>query len=71
MKPHGHPPCRCVLCRPCTTADLSPSQRRFWEDGCKLQAKLLLSQYGKSQRLAIPTDEEWIGIGLLERDDEL
>lgn len=69
--PREHPNCRCVLSKPPTPADLTPSQRRFWEDGCKMAAKLLLSQYGRDKRLAIPTEEEWVGLNLLERDDEI
>ena len=47
------------------------SERRFWEEGCKSQARLLLSEIGRGPRLIIPSEEEWIGINLLERDGEL
>jgi hypothetical protein len=39
------------------------------ELGCKLAAKLLLQN--KSKGIITPNYDEWIGVGLLERDDEL
>jgi hypothetical protein len=39
------------------------------ELGDKLAAKLLLMDHSK--RIIVPTESEWFGIGLLERDDEL
>jgi hypothetical protein len=37
--------------------------------GSKLAATLLLQD--RSNKILIPSREEWIGVGLLERDDEL
>lgn len=37
--------------------------------GCKVAAKLLLAD--RLAGLVIPSQEEWIGVNLLERDDEL
>lgn len=39
------------------------------ELGCKLAAKLLLQDTTKG--IITPNRDEWIGVGLLERDDEL
>lgn len=39
------------------------------ESGMKFQAKMMLCD--TSKRLSIPTVEEWVGLNLLERDDEL
>lgn len=62
----NHPNCRCYIePRP---EWLNSSQRKFWEDGLKMQARLLLSQYDQNKRLMIPTEEEWIGLNLLERE---
>ena len=44
-------------------------EERICDLGCKLAALLLLND--RIQRLVVPSAEEWIGIGLLERDDEL
>lgn len=43
---------------------------KFWEEGCKTQARILLHPIGK-RAIIIPTQEEWIGINLLDRDGEL
>lgn len=43
--------------------------RELEELGNKASAKILLAD--SSRRIRIPTYDEWIGIGLLERDDEL
>jgi hypothetical protein len=40
----------------------------FWENCCKFQARLLLIE---RKGIVIPTWEEWVGINLLERDDQL
>lgn len=42
---------------------------KFNELGCKLAAKLLLQNTSKG--IITPNYDEWIGVGLLERDDEL
>ena len=63
MKPF-HPNCRCVI--------LSMPERRRTEIndlGSKLAVQILLA--GDGRGIIIPTREEWIGVGLLERDDEL
>lgn len=39
------------------------------ELGNKLTARLMLSD--KSPKIYLPSKEEWIGLNLLERDDEL
>lgn len=49
--------CRCSNCRPTT------------ELGDKLAARIMLLD--KSTKLYLPSEEEWIGLNLLERDDEL
>jgi hypothetical protein len=49
--------CRCPNCRPKT------------ELGDKLAARIMLLD--KSSKLYLPNESEWIGINLLERDDEL
>ena len=47
-----------------------PSNRTEIGDlGSKLAAQLLLTD--DSRRIIIPSREEWIGLNLLERDDEL
>lgn len=42
---------------------------RLEEFGRKLQAKLLLSD--PLRRILVPSRDEWIGLNLLERDDQL
>lgn len=69
--PLKHPNCRCIMFLQPTPEQLTESQRKFWEEGCKMEAKLMLSEMGRSSLLRIPTEEEWVGLGLLERDDEL
>jgi len=49
--------CRCPNCRPQN------------ELGDKLAARIMLLD--KSLKLYLPSEEEWIGLNLLERDDEL
>lgn len=62
----NHPNCRCKIeFNPLTKPD-----HKFWEEGCKMQAKLLLATLGK-RCLQVPTHEEWVGMHLLERDDQL
>lgn len=39
------------------------------ENKCKLLARLILLNV--TTKLTLPTQEEWIGLNLLERDDEL
>jgi hypothetical protein len=61
-----HPMCRCCLC----PADPLKSKRDEIEDlGSKLAASILLSD--TTRRIVVPTHEEWFGLNLLERDDEL
>ena len=61
-KPIGPPiNCRCVL--------LPHEQPKIDENGCKIAAEFLLLD--SSPRLRVPSKEEWLGIGYLERDDEL
>lgn len=42
---------------------------KFDELGCKLAARLLLQDTSKG--IITPNRDEWIGVNLLERDDEL
>lgn len=42
---------------------------KFDELGCKLAAKILLQNTTKG--IITPDRDEWIGVNLLERDDEL
>lgn len=42
---------------------------QWCEDSAKCLAKLML--LGDSKKIVVPTVYEWIGLGLLERDDEL
>ena len=42
---------------------------RYKEHHCKIAAEFLLLD--SSQRIRIPSAEEWFGAGLLERDHEL
>lgn len=47
-----------------------PKQRtEIQELGCKLAAQILLAD--TLGGIVIPSEEEWIGLNLLERDDEL
>ena len=46
-----------------------PSYRRFVEAACKAQALLMLLD--KTRRLSEPSQEEWLGVNLLERDEQL
>jgi len=46
-----------------------PVTHGIWEAGCKFQAEMLLIE--DPDILKIPTYEEWLGLNLLERDDEL
>ena len=39
------------------------------ELGCKLSAKIMLAD--RMRRVCIPDSYEWVGVNLLERDDEL
>lgn len=39
------------------------------ELGCKLAAKIMLAD--RQPRFSIPDAYEWVGVNLLERDDEL
>jgi hypothetical protein len=42
------------------------------EESCKFQAQVMLSEFSRdNRRIIVPTTEEWVGIHLLERDDEL
>lgn len=52
------------------TPQMTASERRLWEDGCKAQARLLLSAAGR-RRLQVPSYEEWVGLNLLDRDGEV
>lgn len=56
-----HPNCRCALVFiPAAPVD---------EDAAKFYAGIMLCDISK--RIIVPTAEEWIGLNLLERDDEL
>lgn len=57
---HRHPNCRCVLLPIGKTVD---------EDWCKFAAGIMLCDISK--KIIIPSYDEWIGLGLLERDDGL
>lgn len=46
-----------------------PEETQFREEGQKTVAKILLSD--RRHVLIIPSRDEWIGINLLERDDQL
>lgn len=41
-----------------------PAEERY-----KFSARMML--LGQSKRLTIPSEDEWVGLNLLERDDEL
>lgn len=41
------------------------------ELGQKLAARVFLSECRRSQRFLAPSREEWVGINLLVRDDEI
>lgn len=56
-------PCQCE-CR-CE----SPVDPRVDELGRKLQARVILAD--RLRRLIVPSRDEWIGVNLLERDDQL
>lgn len=45
--------------------------KRADELGMKLQARLFLIWADWTRKIVTPTHEEWVGIGLLERDDQL
>lgn len=45
-----------------------PVTRGVWESGCKFQAEMLLIE---DEDFMVPAYEEWVGLNLLERDDEL
>lgn len=49
--------------------DELPERTTFGDLGSKLAAQILLSD--RSRRILVPSREEWVGLGLLERDDEL
>lgn len=49
-----------MLCKSC---------QRTWEDRCKFDAKIAIAD-GRPM-ITIPTRMEWIGLGMLERDDEM
>lgn len=59
--PPKHLNCRCVIL---PTYAPPPD-----ENYCKFAASMVLLDMSK--RIVIPTAEEWYGIGMLERDDEL
>ena len=61
-----HPNCHCV----CNIGPPTEAQRIFLEEGRKAIALILLSAAGR-RTIIVPTQEEWIGVGLLERDDGL
>jgi hypothetical protein len=47
-----------------------PAPSSVQEIGCKAAARILLSRVGTT-RIVVPDRDEWLGVGLLERDDEL
>ena len=51
---------------------MTPTKNRIREAnelGCKLSAKIMLAD--RMRRVCIPDQYEWVGVNLLERDDEL
>lgn len=51
---------------------MNPTKNRIREEnelGCKLSAKIMLAN--RMRRVYIPDGYEWVGVNLLERDDEL
>jgi hypothetical protein len=51
---------------------MTPERERIREAnelGCKLSAKIMLAD--RMRRVCIPDVYEWVGVNLLERDDEL
>lgn len=60
-KVRHHPNCRCVLLE---VPEPPPN-----ENWCKFAASILLCDISK--KIVIPTKEEWYGLNMLERDDEL
>lgn len=63
--PLSHFNCRCSIDYPVKAT--IPTEIN--ELGCKLAAKVLLLD--KNGRLIVPSQDEWIGVNLLERDDDL
>ena len=59
-----HENCRCVI-----FSIPKPQRTEFNDLGSKLAAQIFLADRIKG--IVIPTREEWIGVNLLERDDEL
>jgi hypothetical protein len=62
-----------ALRRPSNTldnADIFPHPTPIEEIGCKAAARILLSRIGTT-RIVVPDRNEWLGVALLERDDEL
>ena len=47
----------------------TPPRTTINDLGSKLAAQLLLCSIDR--RIIVPSEEEWIGLNLLERDDEL
>lgn len=41
------------------------------EESNKFAAQMMLSGMQLGRRIVVPTPQEWIGLGLLERDDQL
>lgn len=59
------PNCRCAWIPRQPTLQ----EQKAEELGRKLAAKILLA--GHDRRLVLPSYDEWVGVHLLERDDEL
>ncbi len=59
----------CFLSEEVYPSSVDGPRTEIQELGCKLSAQILLAD--SLGGIVIPSEEEWIGLGLLERDDEL
>lgn len=66
-----HPNCRCVMIAVEDGPVERERKRKEDELGRKLQARLFLTASRWNRSLVVPIQDEWIGLNLLERDDEL
>jgi hypothetical protein len=58
-----------ALQEPLLDFDDPTMEHRLWEGECKARTLCILADPGR--RIIVPDFEEWAGIGLLERDDQL